>query len=172
MSISLFVKGVVGWMALAALANAQSASAPTPHVFGTAQVQEVYRVLLDRDALLLESIMDVIKQKGVQDGHVQITAGSLQECTYHYVVSTAQKPKDVYKTVKEPMEILNGGGIIADGLPHIHIALSTPGKSAFGGHLEKGCRILYLGEVTITKYTGEALTRKPNENGVGLLTTK
>ncbi len=42
-------------------------------------MQEVYRVVLDRDALLLESIMDVIKQKDVKDGHVAITAGSVQE---------------------------------------------------------------------------------------------
>ena len=84
----------------------------------------------------MESILEVIKQKGVQDGHVSITAGSVQECTYHYVVSTATKPKDVFKTVKGPFEILNGGGIVADGQPHIHITLSAPEKSAFGGHLE------------------------------------
>jgi predicted DNA-binding protein with PD1-like motif len=172
MWISSFVKsGIFAVAVLTGIAVAQG-TPPAPRVFGAAQVQEVYRVLLDRDSLLLESIMDVIKQKGIQDGHVMITAGSLQECTYHFVVSNAQKPKDVYKTVKEPMEILAGGGIIADGLPHLHISLATAGKAAFGGHLEKGCKILYLGEVTLVKYSGEALTRKPNENGVGLLTTK
>jgi predicted DNA-binding protein with PD1-like motif len=171
MWISSFGRIVAGVVAVAGLAAAQ-ATPPGPRIFGVAQVQEVYRVVLDRDALLLESILDVIKQKGIQDGHVMVTAGSLQECTYHYVVSTAQKPKDVYKTVKEPMEILSGGGIIADGVPHLHIALSSPGKAAFGGHLEKGCKILYLGEVTVIKYSGEALTRKPNENGIGILTTK
>ena len=51
-------------------ARANEAAAPQPHVFGAAQVQEVYRVLLDRDALLLESITDVIRQKDIQDGHV------------------------------------------------------------------------------------------------------
>jgi predicted DNA-binding protein with PD1-like motif len=144
---------------------------PAPRVF-PAQIQEVYRVLLDRDALLLESIAEVIKQKGIQDGHVQITAGSVQECRYHYVTSTDLKPKDVYKTVKGPFEILNGGGIIADGQPHIHITLSAMDKGAFGGHLENGCKILYLGEVTITKYSGQALTRKPNEHGITLLQAK
>ena len=78
--------------------------------------------------------------------------------------------KDVFRTVKGAFEILGGGGIIADGQPHIHITLSEQEKPAFGGHLEKGCKILYLGEVTITKYSGPALTRKPNANGVGLLT--
>jgi predicted DNA-binding protein with PD1-like motif len=142
-----------------------------PRIFGAAQVQEVYRVLLDRDALLLESIADVIKQKDVHDGHVSVTSGSVQECTYHYVTSTALQAKNAYRTVKGPFEILNAGGIIADGEPHIHITLSSP-KGAFGGHLEKGCRILYLGEVTIVKYSGQPLTRKNNENGISLLQAK
>jgi len=145
--------------------------ATEPRVFGTAQVQEVYRVLLDRDALLLESILDVIKTKDIRDGYVSVTSGSVQECTYHYVTSTALKAKNAYRTVKGPFEILNAGGIIADGEPHIHITLSSP-KGAFGGHLEKGCRILYLGEVTLVKYSGPALARKENENGISLLQAK
>jgi predicted DNA-binding protein with PD1-like motif len=144
-------------------------TAPKPKTFETAHVQDVYRVVLDRDALLLESIDEVIQQKNIRDGHVSITAGSVQECTYHYVTSTALKPKNAYKTVKGPFEILNAGGIIADGEPHVHITLSSPEKGAFGGHLEKGCRVLYLAELTIVKYSGAALTRKNNANGVSIL---
>jgi uncharacterized protein len=154
------------------IARAADAAAPPPRVFGPSGAQEVYRVLLDRDALLLESIAGVIKEKNVQDGHVTVTAGSVQECKYHYVASTAVKPQDVFKTVKGNFEILNGGGIIANGEPHLHITLSSPDKGAFGGHLENGCRILYLGEVTIVKYSGPALTRKPNAQGVSLLEAK
>ena len=157
---------------LAAPGWAQQKTAPAPRVFGPAQVQEVYRVVLDRDALLLESIMDVIQQKGIQDGHVMVTAGSVQECQVHYVTTTDVKPKDVYKTVKGPLEILGGGGIIANGEPHLHITLSDQDRPAIGGHLEKGCRILYLGELTIIKYSGQALTRKPNQNGVSMLQAK
>jgi hypothetical protein len=148
------------------------AADPKVRTFDAAQVQEVYRVLLDRDALLLESIGDVIKEKNVQDGEVLVTSGSVQECTYHYVASTAVKPKNLYKTVKGPFEILNAGGIIAAGEPHIHITLSSLGKEAIGGHLEKGCRVLYLAEVTILKYSGPPLVRKDNENGVSLLQAK
>lgn len=148
------------------------AADPKVRTFDVTQVQEVYRILLDRDALLLESIVDVIKEKNIQDGEVLVTAGSVQECTYHYVTSTAAKAKNGYKTVKGPIEILNAGGIIAAGEPHIHITLSSLGKKAFGGHLEKGCRVLYLGEVTILKYSGPALIRKDNENGISLLEAK
>jgi uncharacterized protein len=168
------IKSKAIWLVgvLTTLASAAEGTAPKPRVFGAAQVQEVYRVLLDRDALLLESINDIIKQKQVQDGHVMITAGSVQECTYHYVTSTDSKPKDEFKTVKGPFEILSAGGIIANGEPHLHITLSAPDKGAFGGHLEKGCRILYLGEVTIFKYSGPPLVRKPNRNGVSILEAK
>ncbi len=141
-------------------------------VFGSAHVQEVYRVLLDRGALLLESIHEVIRQRDIQDGSVSVTAGSVEECTYHYVTSTALKPANAYRTVKGPFEILNAGGIIAAGEPHVHITLSGPGKGAFGGHLEKGCRILYLAELTVVKYTGEALIRKDDAHGVSILQAK
>ena len=154
---------------LCAVGGLAQDKAPAPKIFGAAQVQDVYRVLLDRDALLLESINNVIKEKDVQDGSVSVTAGSVEKCTYHYVASTAVKSKNVFKTVKGPLEILNAGGIIADGVPHIHITLATAGGAAFGGHLENGCRVLYLAEVTIVKYGGPRLTRKMNANGTSLL---
>lgn len=152
-------------------ASSQSAS-PSLKVFEPAQVQAVYRILLDRDALLLESILDVIHQKNIQDGYVMVGSGSVQTCTYHYVTSTALKPVNAYKTVKGPFEILNAGGIIAAGEPHLHITLSSQEKGAFGGHLEKGCRVLYLAEVTILQFRGPALTRANNRNGIALLKSK
>jgi uncharacterized protein len=157
---------------VAVLASQMFCRAADMKVFGAAQVTEVYRILLDRDALLLESIEDVIKQKNIQDGEVLVTAGSVQECTYHYVTSTALKAVNAFKTVKGPFEILNAGGIIASAEPHIHITLSSGDKGAFGGHLEKGCRILYLGEVTILKYSGPPLIRKNNQNGISILQAK
>jgi uncharacterized protein len=136
--------------------------------FGSAQITEVYRVRLDRGDLLLESIQDVIHKHGIADGAVLTAAGSLQECTFHRVKSMAEKPEDEFITVKEPMEILNINGMIAGGEPHLHLTLSGA-KGAFGGHLEKGCRVLYRAELTIAKFSGTPLARKPNKDGVPLL---
>jgi predicted DNA-binding protein with PD1-like motif len=148
------------------------AQAPAPQVFGPDHTTDVYRVSLDRGALLLESVEDVIKAKNIRDGQVTISSGSVQECTYHFVASTALKAQNEFRTVKGPSEILSGGGIIADGEPHIHIALSNPEKGVYGGHLEKGCRVLYLAEFTVSRYAGSALTRKLNQNGILLLQKK
>jgi hypothetical protein len=158
------------FLALPTISTAQTA--PPPKIFEPAQVQAVYRILLDRDALLLESILDVIKQKKIEDGYVSISAGSVHTCTYHYVTSTAPTPVNAFKIVKGAFEILNAGGIIAAGQPHIHITFSSPDKGAFGGHLEKGCSVLYLAEITILQFRGEALTRANNKNGVAILEPK
>src|SRR6185437_4877946 len=145
---------------------------PAPQVFGPDHITEVYRVSLDRGALLLESINDVIQAKGIRDGQVIISSGSVQECTYHFVASIAVKAQNEYRTVKGPSEILSGGGIIADGEPHIYIALSNAEKGVYGGHLEKGCRILYLAEITVFRFAGPPLTRRSNQNGILLLQRK
>lgn len=139
--------------------------------FGGAKIAEVYRVRLDRGDLLLETIQDVIQKNGIADGAVLTAAGSLQECTFHRVKSLAEKPEQEFSTVKEPMEILNINGLIAGGEPHLHMTLSGA-HGAFGGHLEKGCRVLYRAELTIAKFSGSPLVRKPNQAGVPVLQKK
>ena len=140
-------------------------------IAGGAQIAELYRVRLDRGDLLLETIQDVIRRNGIADGAVLTAAGSLQECTYHRVKSLAEKPEDEFITVKEPMEILNINGLIAGGEPHLHLTLAGA-HGAFGGHLENGCRVLYRAEVTIARFSGPALARKPNQAGVPVLQRK
>ena len=145
--------------------------AATSRVFGGAQIQEIYRIRLDRGDLLLETILDAIRRNNIQDGAVLTAAGSLSECTYHRVKSLAAKAEDEFITVKAPMEILNINGLIAAGEPHLHLTLSAD-KGAFGGHLEKGCRVLYRAEITIAKFAGPALARKPNKDGIPMLQPK
>jgi len=140
-------------------------------IFGGAQVAEVYRIRLDRGDLLLETIQQAIRENHIADGAVLTAAGSLSECTFHRVKSTAEKPEDEFLTVKEPIEILNINGMIADGEPHLHLTMSGA-QGAFGGHLEKGCRVLYRAEVTIAKFAGTPLARKANREGVPLLQRK
>jgi predicted DNA-binding protein with PD1-like motif len=95
--------------------------------------------------------------------------GSTQECTYHYVKTTATLAEDVFVTQKGAAEILGGGGLIANGEPHIHITLATPERGAFGGHLENGCKVLYVAEVTLAKFSGPQLVRRPNKNKIPML---
>ena len=146
--------------------NAQDAGAQK--LFAGAEVQEIYRIRLDRGDLLLESLLDFIKQHDVQDGALLTAVGSLQECTFHAVTTLDPKPVQHFTTRKGAMEILNINGIIAGGEPHFHMTLSDT-KGAFGGHLEKGCKVLYRAELTLAKFSGTRLGRIPNKEGVPVL---
>jgi uncharacterized protein len=157
-------------LALGTLALASAAFAAD--IYKGAQIQEVYRIRLDRGDLLLETIQDAIRKNNIQDGAVLTAAGSLQECTYHRVKTVAAKPEDEFLTVKGPIEIMNINGMIAAGEPHLHLTLSSPEKGVFGGHLENGCRVLYRAEITLAKFSGTALARKPNKEGVPMLQPK
>ena len=138
---------------LTSFLSAEEETGKVPKVFGGGSIQEVFRVRLDKGDLLLESIMDIIRTHEIHDGAVFTAAGSLNECTFHGVNSTMT-------TVKEPMELSNLGGIIADGQPHLHVVLSTKARGAFGGHLENGCSVLAHAELTIVKFGGTPLARK------------
>ena len=148
------------------------ASAFGADIYKGAQIQEIYRIRLDRGDLLLETIQDAIRKNSIQDGAVLTAAGSLQECTYHRVKTLGAKPEDEFLTVKGPIEIMNINGMIAAGEPHLHLTLSSPDKGVFGGHLENGCRVLYRAEITLAKFSGTALARKPNKEGVPMLQPK
>ena len=137
-------------------------------VFGGAHIQEIFRIRLDRGDLLLETILDAIRKHDIQDGALLTAVGSLQECTFHGVVSLAEKPEQKFTTRKEAMEILNINGIIAAGEPHLHMTLSNT-SGAFGGHLEKGCKVLYRAELTIAKFSGTRVARLPNQAGVPVM---
>jgi predicted DNA-binding protein with PD1-like motif len=157
---------------LAIMAAALALPLCAGEMFSGGKIEEIIRIRLDRDDLLLESIQSAIKKFNIQDGAVLTAAGSLQECTFHGVTSLAAKPEQKFTTKKGAMEIINVNGIIANGEEHLHMTLSSPEGGAFGGHLEKGCKVLYRAELTIAKFTGTALARKPNAEGVPVMQKK
>jgi hypothetical protein len=141
-------------------------------IFPVTAVRDLIRIRLDRGDLLLETINAAIKKHDIQDGAVITAVGSLQECTFHGVKSLAAQPEQQFTTKKGPMEVLNINGLIAAGEPHLHMTLSSPDGPAFGGHLENGCKVLYRAEITIARFAGTPLARKPNKEGVPMLQNK
>ena len=52
------------------------------------------------------------------------------------------------------------GGIIANYEPHIHISLWDVNKQYQGGHMEDGCSVLTLSEISIKRLSSLRLTRR------------
>lgn len=157
-------------------ATAMTKTVKTPKDFSQkyfpgAKVKEVYRLILDPGDFLLESIQELIKRENITDGAVLSGIGTLSECRMHWVLTTGFPSVQKKETLRKPLELLSVQGIIADSKPHLHISVSDT-SHAVGGHLEEGCKVLYLVEMVIVSYEGTALTRRPNEHGTNMLQIK
>jgi predicted DNA-binding protein with PD1-like motif len=146
-------------------------SATDLNYFPNAKVKEIYRLRLNPNDLLLESIQELIKRENIKDGAITSGIGTLSECRMHWVITTDFPSKQKITTIKKPLEVSSISGIIADGVPHLHMTVSDT-SFALAGHLETGCKVLYLAEVVIESYEGMPLIRRPNKYGTNMLERK
>jgi len=119
---------------------------------------------------VLGSIQKVIKELDIKDGYIASGIGSLSSSCLHMISTTTFPPVDRFeKWEDKPLELISVSGIIANGETHLH-AMISDNKIATGGHLEPGCRVMYLGEIVIQETKGEPLKRFRNQNNIGELT--
>jgi predicted DNA-binding protein with PD1-like motif len=131
---------------------------------------ELITIGLGPGELLLESIQKAIKQYDIQNGVVLSGIGTFKTCRMHYITKTDIPPADAIYTLEKPLELNAISGIIANGEPHLHIAVSCGENEAYGGHLEPGSELAYLAEIMILKCNDHKLIRKPDAaSGVKLL---
>jgi len=136
--------------------------------FSVGKEEDVIALGLDSGDDLLGSIEEAIAEMDIKNGVVVSGIGSLSEAYYHIVEPGDEKPwKDKFIKKEGTIEFINLQGVIANGEPHLHIALAQNDK-AFGGHLEKGCKILTVSEIIIKKVSGD-MKRVMHEMGYGQL---
>lgn len=123
-------------------------------------------IRLNKGDMLRESIERAIQEAGITDGTLVCGYGTLDQCTLHMI-----NTYDVFPAVEDfphwenyPLELVSMTGIIADGVAHIHAVVSDKGR-AVGGHLEPGCRVVYLAEIVIYEHRNLKLTRRPTDWG-------
>lgn len=101
--------------------------------------------------LLLESIMQAIEKHDIHDGIVLSGIGTLKKCNLHYINHVDFPPSDTIYHLEKPLELVSVSGIIASKEPHLHAVVSCKDAEVYGGHLEKGCEVAYLAEISILK---------------------
>lgn len=140
--------------------------------FSSENVGRTFILRLDQGDDVLGSINDLIQKENISDGVVVSGIGTLDYCTLHMVMTTGYPPVEHFeKWEDKPLELASIDGIIADGIPHLHTVISDHEK-AYAGHLEPGCRILYLGEVVIMELEDMNLIRVKSEKGINELVKK
>jgi len=128
-------------------------------VAGGARAGEIIVVRLAYGELLLESIQEICRQRKIRDGVILTGFGSLTDLAVSGAVGASFPPRKFYRrTQPRGVEILAMAGVIANYHVHCHLVL-TDRKQAFGGHLEKGCRVLSLAEIVLMRVTGIKLAR-------------
>ena len=128
-------------------------------VAGGARAGEIVVVRLAYGELLLESIQEICRQRKIRDGVILTGFGSLTDVAVSGAVGASFPPRKFYqRTRPRGVEILAMAGVIANYHVHCHLVL-TDRNQAFGGHLEKGCRVLSLAEIALMRVTGIKLAR-------------
>jgi len=132
----------------------------------------VHVLRLDPGDLLLESVNEYTAKAGVKNGCIVSGIGTLSDCILHMVMTTGFPPEEYYERWEDkPLEISSISGVIADGAAHLHMVVSDY-KAAFSGHVEPGCRILYLGEIVIMEFEDMNIARRVDEMGLNMLCNK
>jgi hypothetical protein len=141
-------------------------------IFTGDKLGKIHVVRLDRGDYLLESIEKLIEEQGIVNAVVLSGIGTLDYCVMHTVMTTGFPPVEHFpKWEDKPLELASIDGLIADSKAHLHFVVADD-KYSYAGHLEHGCRILYLAEVVIAEIDGFNFERIKNNQGINQLEEK
>ncbi len=133
------------------------------------KLKTVHIVRIDPGEDVLASLRSFLAASGVRQAVVLGGYGTLAAHHLHWVKHNRLPAENLFRKGSGGIEILAMNGLVVDGEPHIHVALSTP-AGAYGGHLEEGCITYVLCEVFLGELEGVELTRrrvKVNLPGMG-----
>ena len=136
--------------------------------------QEYGRVVvihLGKGELLQESISAELQRLGISNAILLSCIGSLRKLTMHVIADTNDLATNEFVTIEEPIEIGAVQGIVLNGEPHFHIVCSAPGNRHFTGHLEDGCEVQYLVEISLVEIKDMRLTRRLDEFNISYIDT-
>ena len=97
---------------------------------------------------LLLSLRQAAREQGIQNAAILSGVGSLSQYHYHVVKTTNMPPGNIFVQGEGPFDILTITGLIVNGEVHAHVAFSDT-KSAYGGHIEEGCRVLTFAVIVL-----------------------
>lgn len=127
--------------------------------FASMAFNKIYVLRVDPGEDVLESVQKFLKEANVRQAVVLGGYGTLAAYHLHWVTHNRIPTDNAFGQGEGGIEILSMNGLVVDGEPHIHVALSTP-EGAFGGHLEPGCTAYVLCEVFFAEVEGVTLRRR------------
>ena len=127
--------------------------------FASMNLNRIHILRVDPGEDVLESAQRFLKKANIRQAVILGGYGTLAAYHLHWVTHNRIPTDNAFGQGEGGIEILSMNGLVVDGEPHIHVALSTP-DGAFGGHLEPGCIAYVLCEVFFAEVEGVALSRR------------
>jgi predicted DNA-binding protein with PD1-like motif len=127
--------------------------------FASMNLSRIHILRVDPGEDVLESVWRFLKEAGIGQAVVLGGYGTLAAYHLHWVTHNHIPTENLFRRGQGGIEIVAMNGLVVDGEPHIHVALSTP-EGAFGGHLEPGCTAYVLCEVFFAEVEGVTLSRR------------
>ncbi len=123
------------------------------------KVDQVFCVYMEYGDDFHECIEKAARDRGIKAGAVLSGVGTFDRARIHHITDTEFPGADKFVEMEGPIELCSVQGVIADCKPHMHCTMALRGGELFAGHLEPGCRVLYLAEAVIAKFSGRDLVR-------------
>jgi predicted DNA-binding protein with PD1-like motif len=133
--------------------------------YGVGKLERVVVVSISPGECVLETLEEVIRRERIEHGVILSGFGTLSEVHLHWVTTTGLPPVERFEKYEGPFELLSLSGVIVGGEPHVHAVVSNP-QGAYGGHLERGNKVLYLCEVAIGVLAGVVMRREQTPDGI------
>lgn len=126
---------------------------------------------LGKGEKILESIISEMNRLGIKNAVLTSAIGSMRKLSYHVITETTDKSVDKYETIEKAIELGAMQGLILDGEPHFHLVCSDPERT-YVGHLENGCEVQYLLELSFLEINNISLMRKLDKFGISYIDEK
>lgn len=127
--------------------------------FASMDLSRIHILRIDPGEDVLESVQRFLKDAAIKQAVILGGYGTLAAYHLHWVKHNRIPTENLFRRGGGGIEILAMSGLVVDGEPHIHVALSTP-DGAFGGHLEPGCIAYVVCELFFAEVQGVSLSRQ------------
>lgn len=134
-------------------------------IIALGNVSEIICIGFGRGDLFLEGINEAIRVRNIINGAVVSGMGTFDKCRMHFTTNPGLPPHDEFVELEGALELVSVHGLIVNGKPHLHMTVGDM-KRTWAGHLEEGCRVLYLAEVAIARFENMPLVRVQSEHGI------
>lgn len=135
------------------------------------QVGRTFILKLEQGEDLIAGIETLVAKHHVANAVILTGIATLDRTSLNVVKGTDYPIDFITDHSQTACEVVAIDGFICDGDVHLHGVLADT-THTYAGHLNRGCRVLYLAEIVIQELKGLSIERRPNDKGVAQIFQK